>query len=439
MSDERAASGSLSKPELRRALNWSYVAAAVWAAGNIFAGEVLFYFLAQELGAKGRQLAWLAAAPALVGLLRLFTPAMIVRVGNAKRLCVSTSLASYAVLALMPWAAGSGLPWTGRSLVWTLVVVYCLHQLLEQIATVALWTWLGDLVPRRLLGRYFGRRNLLQLIVVVVSLAASTWVSDRMYARYGEQSMARYVLLIAVGTCCYFGSTAALMKMPPTTPRVVRTSTFAEILAPLGDRASRRLLGYVCWFAFFNGLTSVPQRIFPRSVLNLKFHDVLGMQIAMRAGQALLSPFVGRTSDRYGNVPVLVVSQVAVGLAPLFFLWADAEHPNRLYGAYLAWIFYAGINICLPNLTMLLAPPGGQSPYLSAYYALTSLFLTVGNLASGELFDWMRDSGWAVVVGSWRLDVFALAFVLAAVTRTAGALLLLRVGEPSHGNRAARA
>lgn len=278
----------------------------------------------------------------------------------------------------------------------------------------------------------------MQLVVVIGTLAAGGAASKRMNAAFPERPILSYAVLTAAGTLCYFLALAPLALMPAVAPRRTSdASTLAEIVAPLGDGPSRRLLAYGCWFSFFNGLTSVPQSIFPKAVLNLKFSDLLWMQTAMRVGQTVLSPVVGRTSDRYGNVPVLVVSQIAVGLAPLFFLWADAAHPNRLVGAWLLWSFYAGINICLPNLTMLLAPPGGQSPYLSAYHALTSLFLTVGNLASGDLFDRLRESSFAVALGPWRLDVFTAAFAFAVVSRTAGALLLLRVSEPPHGVRSA--
>jgi len=437
MSSPPTARSASRRAELRRGLRWSYVMAAVWAAGNVLAGGVLVSYLAQELGAVGRELKWLGAAPALVGLLRLFTPALILRFGNAKRLCLSTSIASYGVLAALPVAAWSDLPDGRRQLLWVLIVVYCVHQLLEQVATVALWTWLGDLVPRRLLGRYFGRRNVVQLIVVVGTLAVSSRVSTELTATFPDRAILPYAILTACGTACYFLAMIPMAMIPATAARQPRqSSTWSEMLAPLRQKSSRRLLAYGCWFSFFNGLTSVPQAVYPKAVLKLPFADVLWMQTAMRFGQAVLSPLIGRTSDRYGNVPILIVSQLAVGAAPLMFLWADAVNPMRLYGAYLLWSFYAGINICLPNLTMLLAPRGGHAPHLAAYYALTSLFLTVGNFVSGDLFDWMRAANFEIAWGTWYIDTFAASFLVAFVTRTAGVLLLARVAEPSRSESA---
>ena len=149
----------------------------------------------------------------------------------------------------------------------------------------------------------------------------------------------------------------------------------------------------------------------------------------MRLGQAGLSAVVGPWSDRRGNRNVLIVSQIAVGLAPLFFLWSSPEHPYRLAGAWLLWSAYAGINICLPNLTMLLAPSGERASHLSAYYAMSSIFLTLGTLAGGELFDYVRRPEFASFWSTSPVDPFAASFVIAIVTRTAGALLLLRVEE----------
>jgi MFS family permease len=211
-----------------------------------------------------------------------------------------------------------------------LITVYCLHQLLEQIATVALWTWLGDLVPRRLLGRYFGRRTVIQLLVTIAALLASDAIKNGVLAVAPDLSVLSYAVLTAVGTLCYFAALVPRGLRPAVAPRrPTRESSLAEIPAPLRHAPSRRLLLYGCWFSFFNGLTSVPQSIYPRAVLKLQFGDVLWMQTAMRIGQMALSPIIGRTSDRYGNVPWLIVSQLAVGARPTRASTSPSGGPAR--------------------------------------------------------------------------------------------------------------
>ena len=60
-----------------------------------------------------------------------------------------------------------------------MIGLLCVHQLLEYLGSVALWSWLGDLVPGRIRGRYFARRQIWQLAVLIPTLLASGYFSDR--------------------------------------------------------------------------------------------------------------------------------------------------------------------------------------------------------------------------------------------------------------------
>lgn len=166
----------------------------------------------------------------------------------------------------MPIAVGFG----GKASLAALLWLLCVHQLLEQIATVALWTWLGDLIPRRLRGRYFGRRNILQLCVLLPLLPASGWAVDALKRFVPEQPGVPYAVAVAIGTLLLLVSLLPLVYMPAahsgmlTSPLGNARNLVDLLLQPLFDKASRRLLLYGCWFSFFNGLFSTAQNIFPR-------------------------------------------------------------------------------------------------------------------------------------------------------------------------------
>jgi len=413
--------------QLRRAIGLSYAAAMLWSAGNVLSSGLLLVFLAQDLGANAFEVGLLQAAPALFGLLRLGTPALIARLGSAKRVCLTFSSVAYLLLALVPpvvFAADS----ETKSPLAMLLVLLCVHQLLEQIGTVALYTWLGDLVPRRIRGRYFARRNILQLAVLIPLLPASGWAVDAWERTAAIAPGTAHAAAIGVGTLLLLAALVPLARMPAAIGR--RKSHFAParkatslrdtLLAPFRSVGSRRFLFYNCWFSFFNGLFSTPQNIYPRGVLKLGLGPMNGMQTAMRLGQIGVSAWAGPVSDRRGNRPVLIVCQLLVGVAPLFYFLASPSSPYWLAGAWLLWSAYAGINICLPNLTMKLAPHGDHAPHLAAFQALSSLFR--------YLFDRLR--GVPLALFEIPIDRFAAAFVLAAMFRTAGILWLARVPEP---------
>ncbi len=428
-----------SPSSLRRAVGWSYAGAMLWAAGNSLTSGMLVNYLALDLGATGLEVGWLYAAPALFGLLRLATPALSRRLGGSKRTCLAASLGAYLLLALLP-AAVVRRPTFGLGLspAWLLVALVCLHQLLEQFGTVALFTWLGELIPRRLRGPYFARRNLLQLALTIVALPAGGYLTDQLGGRDPATVVRAYAVVIGGGAALLLVSLAPLMRMPARVRGVRRGNLTAgddppsstaplwrDLVEPWTRRDARRLLIYGLWFSFFNGLTAVAQNVYPKNVLKLSLVDVQWMQTTMRVGQMGVGLWAGAEGTRSGFRRVLLVCQVVVGAGPLFYLIASPERPYLAYGAWLCWSAYAGINLALPILSMQFASAGRHGPNLAAYYAWTSLANMLGNVGGGYLFD--RLAGWTFALGPWSVDRYQAAFLLAAATRTAGVVWIARL------------
>ena len=91
-------------------------------------------------------------------------------------------------------------------------------------------------------------------------------------------------------------------------------------------------------------------------VLGVSLFLSLALQTGMRFGQLSISPWVGGLADRLGNRPVMMVSQLLVAAGLLFFAAATPEHWTWFVGAWVLWIAYAGLNVCLPNLMLKLSP-----------------------------------------------------------------------------------
>ena len=165
--------------------------------------------------------------------------------------------------------------------------------------------------------------------------------------------------------------------------------------APFRRWQFRRLLSFRAWLSLANGISQAAEKVFPKNVLKLGVGDMAIMRNAMQIGQIGVSRWAGPFSDRYGNRPVLVACQWMVSIAMIFYLIASpgpAWHAWLLLGAWVLWSFYAGHNVCLPNLALKLAPVQEKSPYVAANEAVASLFHGVITLVGGFLFDWLNDS-----------------------------------------------
>jgi MFS family permease len=435
----------LSVLQRRQARRMAYRNAGLWGSGNGLISGTLVIYLATELGAPGIGLgvSLIKAAPQLAGLLRLVAPALIGRLADRKRFCIGSYLLSTVVLSGLPLAAVPG--WFASAWVSLvgIVLLWCTYHLLEYLGTVALWAWLADLVPLRIRGRFLGRRERWRVAGQAASMLATALFSivwNGFYPKdlYPGKVWAGYAIPAALGVGFLIASLLPLAAMPASAaPGPARAAApLRAILSPFLDRRYLRLLAFGCWLSLCTGLVQSAQEIFPRQVLQFQLPVLLALTIGMRLGQISISPWLGRLADRFGNRRVMLAVVPLIASGTLFYAAASPRQPAWAVGAWVAWIAFAGINICQPNLMLKLAPAEARSAYVAAFYALTGLCVAASTIAGGLLFDYLRDRTFSLLGGRLLLDCYQALFLFGWITRTLGVVILLWVIEP--GRKAAR-
>jgi predicted MFS family arabinose efflux permease len=222
-----------------------------------------------------------------------------------------------------------------------------------------------------------------------------------------------------------------LFAMPAVqdAPSAVPYAPWGTFLRALVDRQYWRLLLFSCCFSIVNGITAAAQEAYPVRVLEIKYVARQLLQGFMRSGQFVIAPWVGRLVDRYGNRPVLVVSQLITATGPLFFLAATPERPWFVAGAFVVWIAYAGTNVGLDNIKLKLAPSHNNAPYLALYHALSDLANGVAIVGGGVLLDSLLDAS-AEAGSSGAIRLYGRLFLIAWIGRTLMAALLAGLIEP---------
>ena len=260
----------------------------------------------------------------MLGLLRVFAPWTIRVVGGLKPATCRLLTASYLLIVLLPLVALPDMYASGMRPK-ALVALVCVHQLLEYFGAVGLWAWLGDITPRRIRGRYLGRRQFWQLaaqIPVLLAAGAFSWYwRDLSKGSPGFFPLLGYCVPIFLGGLCLLGSIIPLLRMPATDLQLPSANppTAGELLGPLRNQRFTRLLIYGCWLAFFNGITQTSQNFFTNRQLGVEAGALLWLQTMMRLGQMVLSRPSGYLADRVGNRPVMLLSQAIVATRPALF------------------------------------------------------------------------------------------------------------------------
>ncbi|RIH82700.1 multidrug resistance protein [Meiothermus luteus] len=361
------------KGEPRRSQNlaiWEGMLAVLfinWSTGMVMTGYALW------LGAPPVALAILGALP-MAG--QMAAPIALFIRGGRRELSANLSVFGRGLLVLALFIPLMPEAWH----IPALLTIAGLSQLILAPVNV-LWTsWMADLVPEQVRGRYFGFRNgILGLVGTLGNLAAGGLI-DAVGKPWG------FLLVLLAAVVAGVGATFILRKQyePPSQSAPPLPAEFTH---PLSDRQFRGYLGFV---ALFLGAVSVGGPfVFPLFLEHARMSFTqLGLWTFIAAGCGLvLSPLWGRLADRIGHWQVLFISS---GVAALVLppLWLAGE-PGQLGTIWLAAVCdafaWGGINTALTNVALQSSPPKQRGLYLAWYWMAYALGGLLGSLLGGYL------------------------------------------------------
>ena len=316
----------------------------------------------------------LTAVPFMATFSQLFAAILIERTGLRKYQflhCATAHRLLWIPIALAPLA----LPIPSRLAVVMVLVLMAGSSFLASLSTPAWTTWMADLIPRRIRGRYFATRGIwsqaVSLVVVVLLglLLDNYWpLFNRVAHLFGAslsqdehtRDLSKLYLICAIfAVGALFGATDILhflkirevlpppRKEPPPIDGPTRDFLkaylwpfFSVLIDPLRDRVFRHYAGYGMTITFATSAAGWFYFVFSRD--NLGFSnlatDMLFLMIAP-LGVMVAAMMWGKFVDRWGRRPVLIVSTFGAGISVLPWLFATHEtaHPQFVEAA-VNWI-----------------------------------------------------------------------------------------------------
>lgn len=415
--------GRLAPPSdaTRRALRTSTLDGVFAVQYVTLTGGTLLTTLLLALGASAEHIGLVAALP-LIGAVLQPVGAEVVRLrgGHRKAVC----LVAGAVDAGL-WAASvAAVVWLPPAAAVTAVVaVVALQQGATAFIGVAWTSWISDLVPARLRGRFFGRRNLVCNALGAVT-AALAGLSVR---SAGDDPLPTFLALIAAGVAFRLVSLVYLARQPE--PRPAQSppgGLLRQLRRPLRHPVFRRYLGAQAVWGFSVNLASPFFTVYMLEEAGVTAGTALAFAslgtVSNLVGQRVWGPLC----DRYGDHQVLRVTALAAGLQPAWWLFTGSSGAGFALMAVLSstgGFAWAGLTLATGNLTMRLAPEAGKTSFFAAHAAIGGAAGAAGALVGG-----------ALAAGALE-GVLKVLFVLSAAARVGAWLLFRRVPAPADGPR----
>lgn len=287
--------------------------------------------------------------------------------------------------------------------------------------------WMGDLVPDRLRGRFFGRRTIFLSIAGTLTSLGAAILLDRL-APIGWTGAALSVLTAAAFLAGVVSIVLMLRQHEPPVATEPGVPAWQALRLALRDRRVRPFLGYL--FAW-NAAVGISASFFAYHMLtNLHtgFLVVAAHGVGVATVRIASARFWGLAVDRIGAGPVVVFCSFGIAAVPLtwFVVTPDRLWPIALDAIFAAFL-WSGHNIAAFDLTIGLAPRASRPFYLAAFATAGGLGFGLASMLAGQLAALVPVH--FVLAGEAWTNLHVL-FLLSAVGRLASATLSLRLHDP---------
>jgi hypothetical protein len=381
-------------------------------------------FAVKALGWKAGAVGLMAALPHVCNCLQPLLLAGLARYFSTYELLLLTF-----ALGALPWGLAGALPGIGSARDPMFASMLVVSTLANAVASVGWSAAISELVPERLAGRYFARRNLVfgawTLLAVMLAGQVAEWNGNSMVA-FGW-------IFTAAGISRMLGL-FFLSRM--TFPAVVmerrsRGIAWPDLLSVLHNANYRRLCVFVGFWGMLLNAAMPFYTMFLVDRLGLGIGTVVKLTTLASLGGLVTLKGWGRLCDRFGNRPVLQIAALIWAMTALG-MWSMAR-PGWTWHLYPCYFVVgattAGFQLTQFNLMVRLAPSGLRPAFVAVFLAITSLLTAAGPILGGALLKAL-PLRLGTLFGQPVLS-YHLLFVAAAFGCVIATHLIQRVREPA--------
>lgn len=392
---------------------------AARASGAVITGWALY------LGASAAIIGFLGALP-LVAQVTSLPAAWFISAHSRKLatvLAVCISRLTFLPLIALPWLDVA--PAAKLRLFIGIVAVSTIFGVIGNSAWVA---WMGDLVPGRLRGRYFGQRTIFLSVAGTLASLTAAVTLDRM-APLGFTGAALSALT-AVACLAGLASLGLLLRQhePAAGAREVGVDGWRSLRTALGDLRARPFLHYQLAWSAAVGISASFFAYHLLTNLRTGFLVVAAHGVGVAIVRIASARLWGRAVDRVGARPVLICCSFGISVVPAIWLFPT---PERLWPialeAVVSGFLWGGHGIAALDLSIGLAPRTGRPFYLAAFATAGGIGFGVASVLAGQLAT-VAPAHFVLAGYGWTS--IHILFFLSSLGRLVSAGLATRLHDP---------
>lgn len=377
----------------------------------------------------------------MAGFSQLFTNHFLEQTGSRRRLyyyVFGICRTARVFIAILPTIS---LFLAFHNVIWWLISLIFVASCAESIGIVLKNTWLSEVTPQEIRGRYFGLRDLLAgLFSMAVGYLGSVYVDhwrETGRGMFGFQSLFLISAIVGYSTLVI----AAMIPEISSKPRRQNLKLFLKSFQiPFRDKPFAIWTVFRGCYSFATGFAGPFFAVYLLRELQLSLATVAIYTMIGQITSIGLSRFWGSLADRYGNKAVLVVSCIGKSIFPA--LWIFATGVDSL--SAIVWLGFVHSVRCLNsaqkitmlNMALWLSPEESRPIYLACESSIVNILSAVSPFLGGMMLGAMAGRYAEISILGWHytLCTMHVLFFISAILRGASSMMLLWVRSDSESD-----
>jgi len=417
-------------PVVATSIRRTFLESSVAGVMGVFTGGIVLTGFALALGANDFVFGLLTAIPAGANLFQIQASRILERTGERRKLVVRFAAAHRLLWILAAFVPFFPLgPWASYR-IWVFLIVFSIASLSGLFSAVPFTSWLIDLVPERIRGRFFAFRTFMAGTVgIVLGIGAGKFIDFWKDIHLTDEIVA-FSLLMIVGAGFGLWSVSILSKLHhPQFMKLGGHESFLHSLRePFRNLEYRKLFVFRVVNDLSAGVAAPFFGVYMLATANLGFTFVATLATISTLANLLTLPTWGRLCDHYGYKPVIAIC--AGGKALFAILWLFTS-PNTFWLFVIIHIFGAfdgGLGIATPNLIYRSVPQDRRALYIAVDGSVVGVAATIAPLLGGVLAGLLQHM--QISIAGLSIEHFKFLFLLSFAVRLISISLLRRVPEP---------
>lgn len=410
---------------LQKDLNLIILAGSLGMVFVAASGGAAYVGFTNLLGVSDFHYGLLAAVPILGNLMQFVAAWLLEKTHKRRFLMVGLGLFQRALwipIGIVPWVIPAS-AYDAR--IWTIITLILLSSMSSSFVNICFQTYMGDLVPIAIRGRYISLRSSICTAASMVSALIISLILDNIPT---ESLMLGYTLIFCI--TALFGVadliTFLFVSDPPLPPLPKKENFFHQFRHALRDKS---FMWFVTFWTVWNFTSNLWGGFTSRYITGTLGFSLTTLTIAgtVIGSIALIvgNQKWGELLDRKGPRWVLLWS---IGLLGFGHLWWFLLSPTQIWPYVFIAIFTnlvaGGVNIASGQLLLAATPSVNRSFYVATYSVITALMgSSIGSFLGGSILQSL--SGFSFTIGSLIIDHYKLVFFAGNLLRTAACMVLI--------------